>query len=212
MSAKDKIKKYEEAEKAIGEADSAQEKEQNEVKDGSLDTLDMAQLLQEKLTVAEADSKAKYDQLLRLAAEFDNYKKRMNRENDDFRRYANESLLKELLPVIDNLERAVGAFGDGSDSANCVIEGVKMTLQDLLKAFEKFGVKQIDSVGKPFDPAFHQAILQEGAVGLPENTVIREMLRGYMIYERLLRAAMVVVSKAPEMPMEPKNNGTEFEK
>jgi molecular chaperone GrpE len=205
MSVKDKIRKYEEAEKATTEIDSSREKEKIEQVEVPPDPVEDIQVLQEKLTAAEAESKAKYDQLLRLAAEFENYKKRSAREIEDFRKYANESLLRELLTVVDNLERAIDSDNGNADSNACVLEGVRMTLQEILKIFDKFGVKPIDSLGKPFDPTFHQAILQEETMAQPENTVTKEMQRGYLIHERLLRPAMVVVSKAASL------NGTETE-
>ena len=196
MSAKEKIKKYQEAEQAATAQDLCQEKdskEKQEVKPGPEDEI---KALQEKLSLAEADTKEKYDQLLRVAAEFDNFKKRAQREIEEFRKYANESLLRELLPVVDNLERAITST-DAHDVSNaCVVEGVKLTFQDILKILEKFGVKPILSVHQPFDPSFHQAMLQEEAKEVPENTVLKEMQRGYMIHDRLLRPAMVVVSKA----------------
>jgi molecular chaperone GrpE len=196
MSVKDKIRKYEEAEKATAGIDSSREKEKKEQVETPPDPIDELQVLQERLTVAEAESKAKYDQLLRLAAEFENYKKRLARETEDFRKYANESLLRELLTVVDNLERAIDSVNGNSDSSACVLEGVRMTLQEILKILDKFGVKPVESMGKPFDPVFHQAILQEEAITQPENTVLKEMQRGYTIHDRLLRPAMVVVSKA----------------
>jgi molecular chaperone GrpE len=195
MSVKDKIRKYEEAEKATAGIDSSREKEKKEQVETSPDPIDEIQVLQEKLAAAEAESKAKYDQLLRLAAEFENYKKRLARETEDFRKYANESLLRELLTVVDNLERAIDSVNGNSDSGACVLEGVRMTLQEILKILEKFGVKPIESLGKPFNPVFHQAILQEETTTQTENTVLKEMQRGYMIHDRLLRPAMVVVSK-----------------
>jgi molecular chaperone GrpE len=198
MSVKDKIRKYEEAEKATAEVDSSREKENKDQIETPPEPVEEVQVLQEKLTALEAESKAKYDQLLRLAAEFENYKKRAVRESEDFRKYANESLLRELLTVVDNLERAVVSVNDNSSSNVCVLEGVRMTLQEILKIFDKFGVKPIESLGKSFDPTFHQAILQEETLAQPENTVLKEMQRGYMIHDRLLRPAMVVVAKAAD--------------
>lgn len=207
MSVKDKIRKYEEAEKATAETDPSREKEKKEQIEASPEVVDEVQVLQEKLTAAEVESKAKYDQLLRLAAEFENYKKRAAREVEDLRKYSNETLLRELLTVVDNLERAIDSGNDNVNSNTCVLEGVKMTLREILKIFDKFGVKPIESAGKPFDPTFHQAMLQEEAIGRPENTVLKEMQRGYMIHDRLLRPAMVVVSKAAAS-----SNGAETEK
>lgn len=111
--------------------------------------------------------------------------------------------------MVDNLERAIGSVNDNSDSNVCVLQGVRMTLQEILKIFDKFGVKSIESLGKSFDPTFHQAILQEETTAQPENTVLKEMQRGYMIHDRLLRPAMVVVAKASSSPNRAEKNKTE---
>jgi molecular chaperone GrpE len=155
--------------------------------------------LEKKLEEAEEEVKASHDRLLRVSAEFDNYKKRTRREVEDFRKYANEALIKELLSVVDNLERAVESSADASES-NQLLEGVNLTLKEILKIFEKFNVKPIEALEKEFDPAVHQAVLQEASEDHAENTVIREFQKGYTIHDRLLRPAMVVVSKAAESP------------
>jgi molecular chaperone GrpE len=116
---------------------------------------------------------------------------------DEFRKYANETLLKDLLSVVDNLERAIQTSGNGTDESteSCVIEGVEMTLNEILKILTKYDVTPIDALGKPFDPAFHEAVMQEESEEHVENTVISEFQKGYLIHGRLLRPAMVVVSK-----------------
>jgi len=134
---------------------------------------------------------------LRISAEFENYKKRTRREVDDFRKYANESLIKELLGVVDNLERAVESSTE-KNAIDQLREGVDLTLKEILKIFEKFQVKPIEALEKEFDPTVHQAVLQEASDDHPENTVIREFQRGYTIHGRLLRPAMVVVSKVED--------------
>jgi len=154
---------------------------------------------EKKLEQAEEAAKAAHDRLLRVSAEFDNYKKRARREIDDFRKYAYEELLKELLGVVDNLERAVESSKDASEN-NQLLEGVNLTLKEILKIFEKFKVKPIEAMEKEFDPAVHQAVLQEASEDHAENTVIREFQKGYTIHDRLLRPAMVVVSKVAESP------------
>ena len=155
------------------------------------------ELMEEKVKSAESKAAENYDRLLRATAEFDNYKKRSAREFQESKKYANEAFIKQLLPVIDNLERAVESTGgEGADSAGGVIEGVKMTLSEITKLFDKFHLKPLESEGKPFDPNFHQAVIQEETNGVPENTVVKEMLKGYLLHDRLIRPAMVVVSKA----------------
>ncbi|VFQ45889.1 nucleotide exchange factor GrpE [Desulfoluna butyratoxydans] len=155
------------------------------------------ELMEEKVKEAEAKAAESYDRLLRSTAEFENFKKRSAREFQESKKYANEAFIKQLLPVIDNLERAVESTGDGSDeSGQGVIEGVKMTLTEITKVFEKFHLKPLESEGKPFDPNFHQAVIQEETNAVPENTVVKEMQKGYLLHDRLIRPAMVVVSKA----------------
>ena len=150
--------------------------------------------------IAEAEAKAQesYDRLLRVTAEFENYKKRMEREMNDFRKYANESLVKDILPTVDNLERALATSeGENMDAAGGIRDGVKMTLQGLLDCLKRHGVAPVDALDKPFDPNIHQAVMQEESARHPENTVSQELQKGYTLQERLLRPAMVVVAKKP---------------
>jgi molecular chaperone GrpE len=154
--------------------------------------------LEKRCETAEQESKQHYERMLRVSADFENFKKRSFREADDFRKYSNELLLMELLSVVDNLERAIQSTGSDNNAVGCVIEGVEMTLKALLKIFEKFSVKLIDAVGKPFDPNFHQAMMQEASDLHPENIIIREFQKGYLLHDRLLRPSMVVVSKGPD--------------
>ena len=151
--------------------------------------------MESKIKSLEEEAKETYDRFLRVSAEFENYKKRSAREMSEFKKFANESLIKELLLVVDNMERAINSSKDEGNSNNSLVEGVNMTLKELLKIFEKFGVKQVESLGKPFDPNFHQAVMQEETDEHPHNTVINELQKGYIINERLLRASTVVVSK-----------------
>lgn len=205
MSAKDKIKKYEETEQAA-EEDAVRLDEMEAEGNGQgaggeqgaqIDPREEIQALRLKLTQAEDEAKSGYEKMLRVAAEFENYKKRSVREFEEFRKYANEALMRELLTVVDNLERAIASVDETVEHDRCVLEGVKMTHQELLKILEKFSVAPIHSVDQPFDPTFHQAVYQEEADDKPENTVLKEMQRGYTMHDRLLRPAMVIVSKAP---------------
>ena len=153
--------------------------------------------LKDQLESAQKTADEAHDRLLRLSAEFDNYKKRMNRQMDEFRKYANESLLKDLLPVVDNLERALNLAEEkaGEQMPESFIEGVEMTLNEILKILSRYHVTPIEAKGKPFDPVFHEAVMQEPSDDQPENTVINEFQKGYLIHDRLLRPSMVVVSK-----------------
>jgi len=150
--------------------------------------------LEKELKAAREEATQSYDRFLRVSAEFDNYKKRSSRETADFKKYANKTLLKNLLSVVDNLERALDVSQTNADSKG-LIDGVEMTLAEILKIFANFGVTPIDAVGEPFDPALHQAMQQEESDEHPENTVTQVLQKGYLLHDRLLRPAMVIVSK-----------------
>lgn len=137
---------------------------------------------------------AEKDRVLRLSAEFENYKKRKQRELDEFKKFANETLFRQFLSVVDNLERAIESAKDGSDASG-LMEGVELTHKDIIKLFETFSVKQVEAQGQPFDPTFHQAVTQEETDKVPENTVTTVLQKGYLLHDRLIRPAMVVVSK-----------------
>ena len=150
--------------------------------------------LEAKFEAKEEEAKEIYDRLLRVSADFENYKKRAAREMEDYRKFANQSLLKEMLSVVDNLELAINSSNDGEKPDQSLIEGLNLTLNEILKVFEKFNVKPIEARGKTFDPAFHEAVMREETDDYPENTVISEFQKGYLIHDRLLRPAMVVVA------------------
>lgn len=149
-----------------------------------------------KLKAAQQKADEYYDRLLRTSAEFDNYKKRTTREMRDVVRYANERLLKELLSVVDNLERAITSAQQDNAEDDALLEGVRLTLNEIEKILERHNVQPVKALGEPFDPNFHQAMMQEESKDQPVNTVIQEMQKGYVLHDRLLRPAMVVVSKA----------------
>ena len=192
MTAKKKIKIETEPEETRNK-DIVSEKSNSgeEKKDAAVDPL---KEIQAELETAKQESKEMYDRFLRVSAEFENYKKRSTRQMDDFRKYANQSLTKEMLAVVDNLERALNSSNGNSSNDKCMVDGVNMTLKEILKVFEKVNVKPIESVGQLFDPTFHQAMMQEETDEYPENTIITELQKGYMIHDRLLRPSMVVVA------------------
>jgi molecular chaperone GrpE len=154
--------------------------------------------LEAKLETKEKEAGETYDRLLRVSAEFDNFKKRSTREMDEYRKFANQSLIKEMLSVVDNLELAMNSTNGHKAIDKDLLQGLEMTHREILKVFEKFNVKPIDAIGQPFDPAFHEAVMQEETNDSPKNTVINELQRGYMIHDRLLRPSMVVVAKPKE--------------
>ena len=141
------------------------------------------------------------DRVLRLSAEFENYKKRKQRELDDFKKFANETVFKNMLTVVDNLERAIMAAEENS-AEESLLEGVKLTHKEILKLFETFNVKPVEAKNQPFDPNFHQAVTQEETDEFPENTVTTVLQKGYLLHDRLIRPAMVVVSKKAEKETE----------
>ena len=150
--------------------------------------------LESRLEAKEEEAKETYDRLLRVSADFENYKKRSARETEEFRKYANQSLLKEMLSVVDNLELAINSSNDQKKTDKHLIEGLNLTLNEILRVFEKFNVKPIEAHGKTFDPAFHEAVMREETDDFPENSVVSEFQKGYLIHDRLLRPAMVVVA------------------
>ncbi len=152
-----------------------------------------AQSPEQQLATLEADNKALHDRLLRLAAEFDNWKKRAKKEMDDAAPRARDSVIKEILPALDNLQRAIGHATNDDPLA----VGVRMVEKQLLGALERFQITRFVSVGQPFDPAVHEAIQQVETNETPPGTVCQEFAAGYMSGARLLRAAMVGVAKPP---------------
>ncbi|RKY68912.1 MAG: nucleotide exchange factor GrpE [Candidatus Latescibacterota bacterium] len=150
--------------------------------------------LKEKLEKVEAELSQKHEQLLRLAAEFENYKKRVNRDFAVLVKTANENLIKQLLPTLDNLERALN-HSKTEDNFNSLREGVEMIFGQLLETLKKEGLTPIEAVGKPFDPHLHEAVMQVEDAKHPSGTVVDEVERGYMLNDKVLRHTKVVVNK-----------------
>lgn len=143
------------------------------------------------------------DRYLRLAAELDNYRKRVARERAELIRTAHEGLLLEFLPVLDNLERALAAARSSAGSSRAseaLIEGVEITLRLFRGVLEKAGVREIETVGREFDPVVHHAVEQVRVTEVPENTVVEEVLRGYVLDQKVLRPALVKVSARAAAP------------
>ncbi|MCD6187173.1 MAG: nucleotide exchange factor GrpE [Desulfuromusa sp.] len=157
---------------------------------------DEAETLQDKLTQALDETKAHQEQYLRTLAEMENLRKRTQRDKEELAKYANENILREILPVIDNLERAV-EHAEQTESDDGLFEGVQMTLTQFGQLLSKFGVESVDAVGQPFDPAYHQAMGQMESAEHPVNTVVQQMQKGYQLNKRLLRPAFVMLAKAP---------------
>lgn len=162
------------------------------------ETEDPGDSSEKALESARKEAEENHDRYLRVCADFENYKKRTAREAQDIRKFANETLIKEMLTIVDNLERAVASSNHPSEDQTSIVEGVQMTLKAVQSMLERFHVTPIDAMGKPFDPRFHQAFQQEESEKHPENTVLREFQKGYQLYDRLLRPSMVIVSKKKE--------------
>ncbi len=152
--------------------------------------------LRNQLELAQDQANASQDQYLRTMADMDNLRKRTQREKEDSAKFANENILRDILPVIDNLERAVEHVEQSQDCSG-LLEGVQMTLTQFGQLLTSFGVKSVDAVGQPFDPAYHQAMGQMESAEHPANTVVQQMQKGYQLNNRLLRPSFVMLAKAP---------------
>lgn len=148
--------------------------------------------MQEILTQTQKEAKDLFDRLARVSADFDNFKKRVNREKSDAIKFGNEGLLKDMLPVHDNLQRALLAGGEGN-----VLEGIKLVAKQFEDALSKAGVIGFKSHGELFDPARHEAVGARPDDAIPAQHVAEEFQRGYMLHDRLLRPALVIVSAGP---------------
>ena len=166
--------------------------------------IDRAIELEGKLAAVEKEKKDNYDKYLRAAADIENLRKRQKRELDDARFDAKNKVLKEMLPVVDNLERAIDHAGSSGDDAamKAIVEGVQLVLRQFQTAFERLDINAIDAMGQPFDPNLHEAISQLES-DQPPGTVVQVLQRGYKAGERLLRPALVVVAKAKAAPAAP---------
>src|SRR5262245_59234266 len=137
------------------------------------------------------------DKLLRALAETDNVRRRAQRDREEHLKYANESLIRDLIPVLDNLDRALAA-SRGAAGAASVVDGVELIQRELLRVLEKNSLTRFSAVGQPFDPTRHEAIARIVSTQQPPNTVVTETAPGYVLHGRLLRAAMVAVAAAPD--------------
>jgi molecular chaperone GrpE len=151
--------------------------------------------LRQQLEKKDEEAKSNYDRFVRQLAEMENLKKRAIREREEAIRFANESLIRDLLPVIDNLERAV-AHAKGGGNGQPLVDGVEMVLKGLFDVLSRHGVVQISAIGKSFDPAKHEAMAQVGSEIHEPNTVVEEHHKGYIFKDRLLRPALVTVARS----------------
>lgn len=152
------------------------------------------QELLERLRDAEKKSQENYDLYMRTYAEMENIKKRGMKEREDLARYANESLVKEILPVIDNLQKAL-SHAQNDENPSGLLEGVELTLDALMKTLQKAGLREVEAEGKPFDPNLHEAISKQIDDTVAPGHVIRELQKGYVLNGRLIRPSTVVISE-----------------
>lgn len=162
----------------------------------ALSAEDEITLLRSQLQEKEAEVKAHYDLFLRERADLENFKRRMQREKGEALRFANEPLIRDLLPILDNLERAV-AHAQGGGNSQPLVEGVSLVLRSFLDMVEKYGVSRVSAKGQLFDPAKHEAMAQVENNEVVPNTVVDEYAPAYLLHDRLLRPALVVVAKPP---------------
>ena len=160
--------------------------------------LDPIEKLKQEISSANEEARKNWDLYLRERADLENARKRHQREREEAIRFANDRLLKEMIPVLDNLERAVDHADQGNDDNQGLLEGVNMTINQFRKALEDFGVKGINAIGAAFDPNLHQAMGQVESGEHAPNTVVSEFQKGYLLHDRLLRPSLVMVAKAPE--------------
>ena len=147
-----------------------------------------------KLEEKEKEAAENYDKFLRASAELDNYKKRIAKERTDLIKYGNETLVKDMLPIIDSLDRALEHAGNSEDF-DAIIKGLTLVQEQFLGCLEKHGVERVQSTGKDFDPNGHEAMLQVESERHGENKIVEEFEKGYLLNGRLLRPARVSVSK-----------------
>jgi molecular chaperone GrpE len=148
------------------------------------------------LSAALAERDANRENWLRSQAELENYRKRVQREADEARRYQAQPLARDVLPVLDNLRRAITAAEEGGDTAG-LVDGVRLVLKQLEDALARHGIQPIEAVGQPFDPHLHEAVQQVASPDQPPLNVVQEFQRGYRLHDRVLRPSQVVVSSGP---------------
>jgi len=148
------------------------------------------------LEKARAERDRMREQLMRIAADFDNFRKRSRKEIEEVRRRTIEDTLREVLPIVDNLERAADAMGTATE-VSAVTDGVQMVLRGFEDIASRLGLKRVETVGHQFDPTCHDAMQQQETNEHPPGTIVSEVVPGYYLGERLLRPAMVVVAKPP---------------
>jgi len=196
----DKIKAYKEMDKEeekkaenLKEQDESSREKSKEKKVKKIEEMTKRELL-EKVKEIEIKAQENYELYTRTYAEMENIKKRGKKEKEELAKFANESLIKEILPAIDSLEKAI-SHGNNDTNPSGLVKGLEMTLGGLMKTLTKSGLKEVEAVGKPFDPNFHEAISQQIDDKVAQGHIIMELQKGYLLNERLIRPSMVVISQ-----------------
>lgn len=200
---KHKKKKSEQHESGVDDGvDMINEEQESAPHDEPMDNVpNREDVLEARLKALEQEKNELSDRLLRTMAEFDNYRKRATREKEGLVKYGTERIAFEILPVVDNFERALEQSHQATDPG-AVVDGLKMILKQLMAALEKFEIKPFTSIGEQFNPEIHEAMAQQEHPDHEDNTVIEQFQKGYMLGERMLRPARVLVSRAPATPDE----------
>jgi molecular chaperone GrpE len=190
------------------EQDQRGEERVSEPVDKALEKL-TPQELREKARELQKESEKNFDLYLRSQAEIENLRKRNRKEREDYFKFANESLIKDMLPVLDNLATAL-SHSDSENNVHALKEGIRLTLKGLKDTLSKFGLEEVKALGEPFDPCFHEAVSEMDDPKAKPGTVITELQKGYTLNTRLIRPAMVVVNrqKARHEPDQGKNSDT----
>jgi len=193
-----KSKKQEETELETGE-DTLEEATAEAAEEvAAEEAIDPLAALQGQVEAMRAEANKNWDLYLRERADLENVRKRNQRDKEDAIRFANDRLLKEMIPVLDNLERAIEHANQEENDNQGLLEGVNMTINQFRKALEDFGVKAISAIGSDFDPNLHQAMGHLESIDQAPNTVVTEFQKGYLLHDRLLRPSLVMVAKTPE--------------
>ena len=154
--------------------------------------------LKDELEAKTNEAAENYDKFLRAAAELDNFRKRVLKEKADAIAYANEKLVLEMLPVVDNLERALGHAQSGTENLKSLTDGVSLTVSQMFSVLKQFGLEEVKALGEKFDPAMHHAISHDDGEGAEPGTVVKEFQKGYTLKGRLIRPSMVSVAREAE--------------
>ena len=190
------------------EQDRGDEEKVSERLEKALEKLTKDELL-EKARELQKETQKNYDLYLRAQAEMENMKKRSRKDREDYLKFANESLMKEMLPVLDNLEKAL-SHSDDENNVHALKEGIRLTLKGFKDTLSKSGLEEVKALGEPFDPCFHEAVSEMDDPKAKPGTVITELQKGYTLNTRLIRPAMVVVNrqKASREPDQGNNSDT----